>query len=96
MIREIEESHEFKQAKKRISKSGRHSKVMQERFAHAVIMLACDKPLDYSYRDHPLIGNLLGYRECHLAFDLVLVYKYIGDDVLLLDKLGSHSDVLGL
>lgn len=95
-MREIEESREFKQAKKRIERSGRYKKVMRERFPHAVIYLANDLPLDYSYHDHALIGDLLGYRECHLAFDLVLVYKYIDDDVLLLDKLGSHSEILGL
>ena len=37
-----------------------------------------------------------GYRDCHITFDLVLVYKYEGDDVLVLEDLGSHSKVLGL
>ncbi len=76
--------------------SGRHRKVMKERLAHALICLANDIPLDYSYHDHALIGNRLGYRECHLSFDLVLIYKLIDDDILLLDKLGSHTEALGL
>ncbi|MBQ9905059.1 MAG: type II toxin-antitoxin system mRNA interferase toxin, RelE/StbE family [Synergistaceae bacterium] len=95
-MREIEESRGFKQDRKRIEKSGKYRKVMKERFVHALISLASDMPLDYSYHDHALIGSSLGYRECHLAFDLVLVYKLIGDDILLLDRLGSHSEVLRL
>ncbi len=34
--------------------------------------------------------------ECHLAFDLVLVYKMTGDDILFLPNIGSHSEALGL
>ena len=43
----------------------------------------------------PLSVNLKGYRECHLAFDLVHVYK-LEDDAVELARIGSHSEVLGL
>ena len=71
--------------------------MIKERFAQALNSLANNEPLDYSYRDHALIGNWKGYRECHLAFDLVLIYQ-INDDnnTLELARIGSHSEVLGL
>lgn len=50
------------------------------------------EPLPAKYRDHPLSGNLKGYRDCHVHPDLVLIYKK-EDDILLLTavEIGSHS-----
>ena len=96
VMRRIKESVDFKRAKKRIERSGRYTKAMKERFGPAVIALAYDRPLDYSYRDHELRGDKKDSRECHLLFDLLLVYRYEGDDILWLDKIGSHSEILGL
>ncbi len=94
-MRRIEQSSVFKRQKKRIDRSGNYRRVMDTRFKYAVLALANDHELDYSYHDHELHGNWDGYRECHLAFDLLLVYKY-EDDTLILEMLGSHSEVLGL
>lgn len=33
------------------------------------------KILDKKYRDHELRGNYIGFRECHVRGDLLLVYK---------------------
>ena len=97
MMRKIKESHEFKKAKRRIERSGRYVKAMKERFLPALITLANDGALDYSYHDHELHGDYEGSRECHILFDLLLVYRYEDDDnVLWLEKLGSHSEILGL
>ena len=95
-MRRVKESADFKRAKKRIERSGQYTKAMKERFGPAVITLAYDKPLDYSYHDHELRGDKKGSRECHLLFDLLLVYRYEGDDILWLEKIGSHSEILGL
>lgn len=69
-MRRIEESGDFKRAKKRIEKGGRYRKAIKERFVPALIKLANDIPLDYSYHDHELTGNMKGYRDCHITFDL--------------------------
>lgn len=95
MMRRIEQSSIFKRQKKRIDRSGGYRSVMETRFKRAVLTLANDMELDYSYHDHDLHGNWEGYRECHLAFDLLLVYRY-EDNSLILERLGSHSEVLGL
>ena len=36
-------------------------------------------------------GDWRGYRNCHIRGDLVLLYRKIGNDVLELVGLGSHS-----
>lgn len=52
------------------------------------------RPLQPSkYRDHALIGDWSGYRECHLKPDLLLIYKKVEQSVLQLARLGSHSEL---
>jgi mRNA interferase YafQ len=46
------------------------------------------------YRDHPLMGEMKGLRECHLESDWLLVYRIDhGILVLVLVATGSHSDL---
>ena len=54
--------------------------------------LAEGKKLDEELKDHKLIGNYLGSRECHIQPDLLLIYR-IDNDVLelALVRVGSHS-----
>lgn len=59
-------------------------------------MLEADIPLPVKYRDHPLHGEWEGSRECHIRPDLLLVYMLEGDDILRLERLGSHSEIFGL
>ena len=42
--------------------------------------------------DHPLTGNWLGFRDCHIKPDLVLIYR-ITNETLQLARIGSHSDL---
>ena len=48
--------------------------------------------LPAKYKDHDLIGNYKGFRECHIKPDLLLVYKKEGE-YLQLARLGSHSEL---
>lgn len=61
-----------------------------------VQMLSNDSPLPQKYRDHTLTGNLIGFHDCHIENDWVLIYK-IQNDVLILTlaDTDTHSD-LGL
>ena len=94
-MRTIENTKAFKRDQKRVDKSNVRN-VIKKRFAEALTALTNDIPLDYSYHDHQLLGNWLGSRECHLAFDFVLVYTLEGDDKLILERLGTHTETLGL
>ena len=58
----------------------------------ALALLADGKPLPDLNRDHPLGGDLIGYRECHLEPDWLLVYRVTADCVKLA-RLGSHSEL---
>ncbi|KAA3684591.1 type II toxin-antitoxin system YafQ family toxin [Campylobacter fetus] len=50
--------------------------------------------LEPKYRDHALIGELKGYRECHLKPDLLLIYKKLEKELILYFlNIGSHSDL---
>ena len=44
--------------------------------------------------DHDLSGNYIGYRECHISPDWLLIYRQAGNE-LLLYRTGTHSDVFG-
>ena len=52
-------------------------------------------PLPPSNRDHALTGDWLGYRECHVKPDLLLIYKKPDDLTLRLARFRSHSELFG-
>ena len=43
-------------------------------------------------RDHILVGNYKGRRECHIAPDWLLIYK-IDKDCIIFERTGTHSDL---
>ena len=56
--------------------------------------LANLEQLDNKYKDHPLLGEYKGLRECHIDPDWLLIY-YVENNTLtlVLSRLGSHSDL---
>lgn len=53
-----------------------------------------EEPLDEKHRDHALVGNYLGFRECHIEPDWLLVYAIDkGKLILTASRTGSHSDL---
>jgi mRNA interferase YafQ len=46
------------------------------------------------HRDHPLSGELKGFRDCHIQPDWVLIYA-IDESTVYLTRTGSHSDLFG-
>ncbi|MGN1306388.1 MAG: type II toxin-antitoxin system YafQ family toxin [Faecousia sp.] len=81
---------QFKRDYKLVLKRGLKVKLLDE----VVSTLALGKTLAEKYRDHPLGGNWIGHRECHIQPDWLLIYR-IEDDVLVLTltRTGSHSDL---
>ena len=97
-MREVRERSFFKRALKRLSR-GIHRDILvrpEGELWRVVRTLANDEQLASKYKDHPLHGDLEGCRECHIRPDLLLVYQYEGDYLLLLDMLGSHSELFGM
>ena len=57
--------------------------------------LASSEQLPEKNRDHALTGNWVGYRECHIQPDWLLIYRQT-DTELYLVATGTHSDLFGL
>jgi mRNA interferase YafQ len=91
-MRTIERSSAFKRDYKREMK-GQHRKTLEKELIKVLTALVQDQPLAEKYRDHALSGDWMGYRECHVKPDLLLVYKKSDDDILKLARLGSHSEL---
>lgn len=59
-----------------------------------VNQLVAQQPLPAKNRDHALTGDYIGFRECHIRPDWLLVYRVDGEDlVLFLFRTGSHTDL---
>ena len=53
-----------------------------------------EKPLEPKYKDHSLPGNYIGFRECHIQPDWLLIYAIDkGQLVLTASRTGTHSDL---
>ena len=61
---------------------------------YVVDKLITGDSLDEKYRDHQLMGQYSGCRECHISPDWLLVYM-VREDILTLTLLetGTHSDL---
>ena len=89
-MREIILTTKFKKIYKLMKKRGMNLSLLNE----IVGRLQRDEPLDERNHDHELTGDYIGFRECHIDPDWLLVY-YKKDNVLTLSLIntGSHSDL---
>lgn len=55
-------------------------------------LLIEEQPLPERLRDHPLVGNWIGRRECHIEPDWLLIYK-LPDDEIIFERTGRHVDL---
>ena len=94
-MRVIERSSQFKKDFKRIHANSRHKKEIERLLLNVIDLLIMDIVLPSRLRDHDLIGNWVGYRECHIKPDVLLIYKKPNPEILRLARLGSHSDLFG-
>ncbi|MDR1663937.1 MAG: type II toxin-antitoxin system YafQ family toxin [Clostridiales bacterium] len=78
----------FKKDYKRVSKQGKDIGLL------VAVMndLIDEKPLPPRNKDHALLGNYIGYRECHIQPDFLLVYK-IKNGMIVFSRTGSHSEL---
>ena len=86
----IEYTSRFKKEYKLAKKRGRNISLLRT----VIDILAKGEPLPEKYRDHLLVSNWTGYRECHIQDDWLLIYKYQNDELILsLTATGTHSDL---
>ncbi|HYA43618.1 MAG TPA: type II toxin-antitoxin system YafQ family toxin [Syntrophobacteraceae bacterium] len=77
----------------RREKSGSHGKTLDAALIEVVNLLVADKSLPLNKLDHPLVGEWIDHRDCHIKPDLILIYRKPDDDHLDLVRLGSHSEL---
>lgn len=62
--------------------------------ATVIKTLANGEPLPAKQKDHVLLGDYAGCRECHITPDWLLIYEIYEDELLLyLTRTGTHSDL---
>lgn len=83
-------SNQFKKDLKLAAKRGYKLDLLEK----VVDKIANNIKLENKYKDHILTGNYVGFRECHIQPDWLLIYR-IEDDalILFLSRTGSHSDL---
>ena len=87
---EIVLSNQFKKDLKLASKRGYKLELLEK----IVDKIANNIKLEDKYRDHALTGNYIGFRECHIQPDWLLVYRIENDELMLFfSRTGSHSDL---
>jgi mRNA interferase YafQ len=63
------------------------------KLAHITDMLCEQIPLLPANKDHALTGDWIGFRECHIENDWVLIYQMRETElVVIATRTGSHSD----
>lgn len=85
---EIFLSNEFKKDAKKLSKNDLNL------VGEILDRLASGEKLEPKHKDHPLIGNFKGCRECRIKPDLLLVYKKV-DEILVINalRISNHSKI---
>jgi mRNA interferase YafQ len=84
----IQRTSQFKKDVKRLQKRGKDMAMLKD----IIFILASNQSLEAKYRDHALIGNYYGTRECHINPDWLLIYRMSDDDLVLI-RTGSHADL---
>ncbi len=80
----------FQKDLKRMQKRGYDISLLTD----VIKTLAAGKQLPEKNKDHPLTGDLVGCRECHITPDWLLIYQIVDDELFLyLTRTGSHSDL---
>ncbi|MGN1087297.1 MAG: type II toxin-antitoxin system YafQ family toxin [Porcipelethomonas sp.] len=80
----------FRKDYKLVKKRGYPIKILEE----VLDKLLAGEPLDEKYRDHALFGNYIGFRECHIQPDWLLIYSIENDKLILTaSRTGTHADL---
>ena len=81
----------FRKSLKKLLKSGSFDRKKLEKIIDTLLR---GEKLTQNYQDHLLTGDMADYRECHIEFNLLLIYK-IEDNNLVLVNIGSHPEMFG-
>ena len=82
----------FRKDYKRIKKRGYDLSLLED----VLGQLLQEKTLEEKYRNHALIGNYIGFQECHIQSDWLLIYAVSESELILTaSRTRTHSDLYG-
>jgi mRNA interferase YafQ len=87
-MKTISRTSQFKQDVKRMQRRGKDL----EKLKRVLETLMKEEELAQEYRDHVLVGQYKGTRECHIEPDWLLIYELAESEIVLI-RTGSHSDL---
>lgn len=73
-------------------KKYQHKQTILDELDQVIDLLRAQKKLPEKYKDHSLSGDYIGFRECHIKPDVLLIYDS-DKEFLYLVRLGSHSEL---
>lgn len=86
----IKPTLKFQKDLKKLQKRGYNISLLTD----VIRKLAEGETLPDRYRDHMLVGEFRGCRECHITPDWLLIYEIDGRNLYLyLTRTGTHSDL---
>lgn len=88
MTRTTSFTTQFQKDVKRVKKRGKDTAKLKQ----IMTQLIDEEILEAKYRDHALVGNYKGRRECHIEPDWLLIYKLDGQEIIF-ERTGSHADL---
>ncbi|MDF7800822.1 type II toxin-antitoxin system YafQ family toxin [Pontiellaceae bacterium B1224] len=81
-------TNRFEKDYKKALKSGKD----MNKLKRVMKKIVFEEPLSPNLRDHKLVGNYQGRRECHLEGDWLLIYKPENISVIF-ERTGTHSEL---
>jgi mRNA interferase YafQ len=84
----IRRTSQFKRDVRRMQRQGRDV----ARLKRVIESLVEGEELAADYRDHVLVGQYKGTRECHIEPDWLMIYESAESEIILV-RTGSHSDL---
>ena len=82
----IRQTSQFKRDVKRMQRQGKDVGKLKS----VLESLVAREGLAAKYRDHVLVGQYKGTRECHIESDWLLIYELAESEIVLI-RTGSHS-----
>jgi mRNA interferase YafQ len=87
-MKTIRRTSQFQRDVKRMQRQGKDL----EKLKGVLESLVKGEGLAPKYRDHVLVGQYKGTRECHVEPDWLLIYELAESEIVLI-RTGSHSDL---
>lgn len=93
----ITRTKKFEKSFAKLKDSGTLKESARAELFYVIDLLASGvEKLPQKYRDHGLVADFYGYRECHIKDNLLLVYKIEDEELLLvLFNIGTHVYLFG-